>query len=157
MTTEDQRAAQRKYQAKRRSKAGVKALEASRRNRAAEHAALRLRLKNPEKWLVYALIRAKHRAKKRGLEFNIISSDISLPTHCPVLGIELIYGMGSGTGPAKHSQSPSLDRMDNSIGYVAGNVYVISTRANLLKKDATLEELSRLKDYMEMKHHNYYL
>jgi hypothetical protein len=38
--------------------------------------------------------------------------------------------------------SPSLDRIDPSKGYVKGNVRVISARANLLKNDATVGELT---------------
>ena len=36
---------------------------------------------------------------------------------------------------------PSLDRIDGAKGYVKGNVRVISHRANMLKNDATIEEL----------------
>lgn len=78
---------------------------------------------------------AKIRAAARGLEFNITKDDLALPTHCPILGIELSF-----EGPSKEN-SPSLDRIDNSRGYVVGNVQVISWRANRLKSDATKEEL----------------
>jgi len=37
--------------------------------------------------------------------------------------------------------SPSLDRIDNSKGYVKGNVIVVSWRYNSLKKDGTPAEL----------------
>lgn len=37
--------------------------------------------------------------------------------------------------------APSLDRINNDLGYVPGNVMVISRRANIIKKDATLDEL----------------
>jgi hypothetical protein len=40
--------------------------------------------------------------------------------------------------------SPSLDRIDTSKGYVKGNVWVISWRANKLKSDATLAELESI-------------
>ena len=36
--------------------------------------------------------------------------------------------------------SPSLDRIVPELGYVKGNIRVISNRANHLKSDATLEE-----------------
>lgn len=38
---------------------------------------------------------------------------------------------------------------DNNRGYVPGNIRVISNRANLLKSDATVEELRKVIDYME--------
>lgn len=44
---------------------------------------------------------------------------------------------------------PSIDRLVPSLGYVRGNVNIISNRANLLKKDATLQEIESL--YLWMK------
>jgi hypothetical protein len=62
-----------------------------------------------------------------------------------VLGIELDY---SGSGPKyKRSNAPSLDRWDNSKGYIPGNVFVISWRANWLKHDGSVEELRRVAEY----------
>ena len=82
--------------------------------------------------------RVKSRAKKDGTEFNLDLSDIVVPTHCPVLGLELgLVNQGSGY----HTNSPSLDRIDPTKGYTKGNVRVISARANLLKSDATAHEL----------------
>ena len=91
------------------------------------------RTKHPERML---LNHARMRARARGLEFNIELADVVIPTHCPVLGIPLALGDG-GVTPG----SPSLDRIDNSRGYVKGNVRVISHRANSLKTDATFAEL----------------
>ena len=45
-----------------------------------------------------------------------------------------------GTSPA----SPSLDQIVPGLGYVKGNVQVISHRANTLKSDGTLEEFKKL-------------
>jgi hypothetical protein len=60
-----------------------------------------------------------------------------------VLGIRLDYSMGGGKRP----DSPSIDRIDNSKGYVKGNRVVISMRANRLKSDMTLCELRALADF----------
>jgi hypothetical protein len=85
--------------------------------------------------------RAKSRAKKRGTEFNIDKSDIDIPIICPILGIPIIkeYKKGKKNGPTPNS--PSLDRVDNSKGYVKGNIRVISHKANTMKHNATKEEL----------------
>lgn len=45
--------------------------------------------------------------------------------------------------------SPSLDRIDNRLGYVKGNVIVVSHRANAIKRDATLDELRRIVAFYE--------
>jgi hypothetical protein len=88
---------------------------------------------------------AKSRAKKRGIPFNISTDDIHLPDVCPALGIPLVYG--GGKGPTDNS--PSLDRVLPLLGYVAGNVIVISNRANRIKNNATIPELRAIADFFE--------
>ena len=81
---------------------------------------------------------ARSRAAAKGREFDIELSDVVVPATCPVLGITM--------------ESPSLDRIDSSKGYVKGNVRVISARANMLKNNATVEELTLvLKDLKRRK------
>lgn len=101
------------------------------------------RRKDPVRFM---LRNAKNRAKELGLEFSLADTDIVVPEMCPVLGIKLEFGHGKGRGVFN---SPSLDRLDNTKGYTPGNVYVISWRANMLKKDATLAELKQLVAYVE--------
>lgn len=93
-----------------------------------------------EKYPIRSLIRL---ASKRGHEINIREEDIVIPEFCPVLGIPLEMG----TRKAKDN-SPSLDRVDSSKGYVKGNVRVISWRANRLKSDATIGEVAAILAYM---------
>lgn len=84
------------------------------------------------------LARAKGRAKQRGIEFNIELSDIEIPEFCPILGLKLeTFSGGCGGRP----NSPALDRVDNTKGYVKGNVSVISHQANQMKSSASAEEL----------------
>jgi hypothetical protein len=65
--------------------------------------------------------------------------DIMIPALCPVLGIELERNLGE-----RHSSpsSPSIDRVDNTRGYVPSNIHVISLQANSLKRDLGIEELA---------------
>lgn len=98
-------------------------------------------LKNPINEMFY---NSKTRAKQKGLEFNIEKSDIVIPSMCPVFGIPLLRGKHQPT-----NNSPSLDRRDNSKGYVKGNVYVISYKANSIKRDATVEDLEKIIEYMK--------
>lgn len=89
---------------------------------------------------------AKTRARKQGLAFNIEVSDIVIPTHCPVLGIELKAGKGR-----KISSSPVLDRIIPAKGYTKGNIAVISDRANHIKSNASLDELEKLTIWLRSK------
>lgn len=90
---------------------------------------------------------ARARARKAGMDATIRSVDLDWPTHCPVLGIELDYTTPVGQRPLRGANLPSLDRWDNAKGYVLGNVRVISLRANLLKNDATWQELMAVAVY----------
>jgi hypothetical protein len=85
---------------------------------------------------------AKCRAKRLNLSFDIEISDICIPAICPLLNIPLISGINKKLGNSPNS--PSLDRKTPSLGYVKGNIWVLSRRANLLKNDATIEEMECL-------------
>jgi len=92
----------------------------------------------------YLLHSARYRAKKAGTEFTITFEDLEIPEVCPVFGIPLRYTPGSRT-----ANSYSIDRRDNSKGYVKGNVRVISWKANMYKGDLTIEEVESLLRYMK--------
>ncbi len=104
---------------------------------------IRYRANSPQKYLLQHL---RARAKAKGLPFDLQASDIVIPTHCPVLGIKLEWGVGRKAS-ANHA-SPSVDRLVPHKGYVRGNICVISNRANHLKNNATVEELEALIAYM---------
>jgi len=87
---------------------------------------------------------AKHRAKRDGVPFAITQDDITIPKRCPVFGTELKAG-----DRRNHANAPSLDRFKPELGYVPGNICVISHRANLTKNNATLDELRKLVAYLE--------
>jgi hypothetical protein len=82
---------------------------------------------------------AKKRAAERNIPFNITENDVQVPAFCPVFGTELKVGRGKF-----NDASPSLDKIVASLGYVRGNVWVISNRANIIKSDASIEELEKL-------------
>lgn len=93
------------------------------------------------------LSRVKSRAKKGNIPFNLTLEDIVVPETCPVLGIK-IYPSQCKNPP----NSPSVDRINPELGYIKGNVRVISNRANLLKSnaevweiEAVLEDLKKLR------------
>jgi hypothetical protein len=82
---------------------------------------------------------ARDRAREQGIPFSITIEDVRIPERCPLLGIALVPGTGK-----LHAASPSLDRLRPDLGYVPGNVLVVSYRANAIKHDATPEELERI-------------
>ena len=47
--------------------------------------------------------------------------------------------------------SPSIDRLIPELGYIKGNVNVISLRANIIKNNATKDELIKIANWMESK------
>ena len=106
------------------------------------------RLENPQYYLWKA---AKRRAKAKDLDFNITPDDIIIPQLCPLLNIPIIHTVGKGK---RSDNSPSLDRIDNRLGYVKGNILVVSWRANFLKSDASLTELQLLTTNLIFIHNN---
>lgn len=90
------------------------------------------KINNIEKYLIQS---ARSRAKKYGITFDITHEDIVIPEFCPYLGIKL--------EPFSEWSSPSLDKIIPELGYVKGNIQVISTKANTMKNNATQDELVR--------------
>ena len=84
--------------------------------------------------------RAKRRASEKGREFSLTLEDIVVPDVCPVFGIPFedntIY-------------AASLDRIDSTKGYTKDNIQVLSSRANTLKNNASLEELVALVGFLQ--------
>jgi hypothetical protein len=80
----------------------------------------------------------KKRAKQNGTIFSLLIEDIpDIPLVCPILGIKI--EANNIAGPL--DSSPSLDRIIPSLGYIRGNIRIISNRANRLRSDATTHEL----------------
>jgi hypothetical protein len=92
---------------------------------------------------------AAKRARKKGLPFSLTLDDIpKIPEFCPVLGFKMSRSYGEG---GVTFNSPTLDRIIPELGYVPGNVDVISQRANVIKNDASPEEVQMVADYMRKK------
>jgi hypothetical protein len=98
---------------------------------------------DPRQKLLYS---AQARAKKANIPCTISLEDIVIPERCPLLEIKLEKGAGRGKFALS---SPTLDRINNSFGYVSGNVAVISYQANLMKNRATPEQLIAFTKNME--------
>lgn len=92
----------------------------------------------------HMLARAKARAIKKGFKFNLTIEDIiPLPTHCPIFKIPLRV-----SEVPQDENAYSLDRINNNLGYVKGNVIVMSYLANRLKNNGTAEQHDRIAAWM---------
>lgn len=111
-------------------------------------AKLRWQVRDPKNaWACSATGGAKARAKKAGLPFDIDKEYVRslVPDVCPVLGTPFVF-----YGHKLRPDSPSLDRLIPSRGYVRGNVAVISQRANAIKSDASADEIQRVADWLRL-------
>lgn len=112
--------------------------KASARERS-EKGRLKSKKENPKKYTATQMTGScKKRAKYIFVDCDIDASFVLsiMPDKCPILGVELKYGGGD-----RSPESASLDRIDSSKGYTRDNVQIISSRANMMKSDATTEEM----------------
>src|SRR5208282_3476922 len=105
------------------------------------------RMQNVEK-VMWA--RTKRRAEKKNRPFTISVSDITIPEVCPVLGISLDCIRDKPwkkSGPRPNS--PSIDCIKPELGYVPGNIAVISNKANSIKQNATAVEIRKVAAWLD--------
>jgi hypothetical protein len=95
------------------------------------------------------LTNAKKSAARKDIDFSLTIEHLKeiATDACPALGIPLDWRHQHGI--SYNMNSPSLDRIDNSKGYVPGNVAIISLRANRIKCDGTAEELAAISRYVQ--------
>jgi len=99
---------------------------------------------------IYESIRSRfdvkrQNSKAKGVEFSVQLSDLDIPLSCPILGITLDYFAEN----SKADNYPTFDRIDNTRGYVSGNVHIVSWRANRIKNDGTAEEHRKIAEYLD--------
>lgn len=93
------------------------------------------RKRRPEAYLFNI---AKQRSKRRGIEFTITVDDLKMPEFCPLLGVRL------DSYADNVDLHPSIDRIDSAKGYIKGNVWIISHRANRVKSNASADEIIKI-------------
>jgi len=125
-------------------KENVKRYKEKNKEKISENRSSRYRA-DSKRYIYHMLKRAEKRASEKNIPFEIKASDIEIPEVCPILGIKM--EIGEGRGP--HSSSPSLDRIIPSLGYVKGNILVISMRANKIKSDGSLEDIEKVYTYLK--------
>lgn len=122
-----------------------------RRLQQCREASARWRAKHPKRW---AEVLAQHRRKKSleqpsrvmlerialrarrdSIPFAITVRDLRIPKRCPYLGLPLRAALAGKNGP--RALSPSADRKIPELGYIPGNVHVVSHIANASKGTRT--------------------
>jgi hypothetical protein len=97
-------------------------------------------------WANRMLSRYKTISKADRLSFL---NEENIPNYCPILDVELNYNSDKEfVGWTRKDDSPSIDRIDNTLGYVIGNIHIISWRANRIKNDGTAEEHRLIYEYL---------
>ena len=90
---------------------------------------------------------AANKCREHGIPFDITADDLMpAPLKCPVFGFKLDW-YKDGRGGS--DESPSIDRLIPELGYVPGNVTLISYKANRIKNDSDLSELKKVSDWVE--------
>ena len=117
-------------------------------NKKEREADIKTLIRSNDSYKKYMLRSAKERAKNQNIPFDITFKDFELPEYCPLLGIKLNKHLGENK---RQDDSPSLDRIIPSLGYIKGNVWVISNEANVIKNNATVEELELITKNLKMK------
>jgi hypothetical protein len=102
--------------------------------------------RTPYGWAVQAWRRIEKRAAELHLPCDILPADLVPTERCPVLGMRFVYG------DPTHPYSPSVDKLIPALGYVRGNVTVISRHANQMKSDSLSgSDLRAVADWLDKK------
>jgi len=104
-------------------------------NRRDEHTSFR--------WFI---LRSQYRDKKKNYGCNLTLEYLknlweTQKGICPFTGWNLILPQDSNGWKISNPHNASLDRIDNSIGYIQGNVRFISVMANLARQNFTDDQL----------------
>jgi len=118
--------------------------EASRQQKGSKHLSESFQAYRKKKRANVLVSVAKNRAKLKGMDFNLDAEDVEMlqaqidKGYCPVS--LLPFNLEDG----KTWDSPSLDRIDNSMGYVKGNVRVILFCLNVMANEWGLDKVMQV-------------
>ena len=94
---------------------------------------------------------SQRRAAKKNIPHDVdwryIKSIFPKDYKCPVLGIKMEFGYNRDNNETR-SNSPSLDKIIPKKGYVKGNVAWISQKANLIKTNASAEDIMKVAKWL---------
>ena len=97
-------------------------------------------------WADTAFYNATKRAKDSGIKVSITKEWLvnNAVDFCPLLGLKLVYNAKKPI-----AASASVDRKDSTGGYTMENCKVISFKANRIKNNATIEEITMLANRLQ--------
>ena len=110
-------------------------------------AKLKWRRKDPKRtWCVVSAAHIRLRAKASGIPFDIDHEYLLsiTPDECPIFGTKFSFINNKIPRP----ESPSVDRLVSSLGYIKGNVVVISMKANAIKSAYSSSDVTRVGEWM---------
>jgi len=95
---------------------------------------------------------AKRRAKLRNIPLTITAKDVEAvwpkDDKCPITGVVFRRSLRNEKG--YDDRSPSIDRINPNLGYVPGNISIISAKANTVKSNVTDPEFfRRIANYLD--------
>lgn len=97
-------------------------------------------------------VSARKRSRKYGLPFNLkFPNDFNIPKYCPIFTNIKLKG---GVQGKVQDSSPSLDRIIPKLGYVKGNVVIISNKANRIKNNGTYSDLMKVAKWLKKRINN---
>ena len=90
---------------------------------------------------------AGYRSRKEGKPFDLTKEYLLsiLPKCCPVFNVEFVWFDKKGK---VHPFGAALDRIIPEKGYVKGNVQWLSNLANMMKQNATSEQLKQFAEWV---------
>lgn len=98
---------------------------------------------------LFLWFRTKWAASAKGLDFDLSPEDLKIPEFCEVLGLRIVVKMPeTGGRRGAKDEAASVDRLNSSLGYVKGNVRIISNLANTIKNFGTARQHELVAAYM---------
>lgn len=106
-------------------------------------------VRNPKrKWSEGVVAGAKYRLRKvgRGDQCTITAPYIYsiTPDRCPIFGTEFVF-----SGRKVNAESATIDRLIPELGYVPGNIAVISMKANRIKNAYGSEDILKVGEWLK--------